>query len=336
MLFTQTMSSLLSASLPLQSALSICSEILNGRQERKFIRKILKGVNEGNRLGDVLSEFGGMFSPLYIALVSIGEESGNLAKVFERLSAYMKASRKMKQKMVQSLAYPMLVLATAVLVVFVLVLFVMPRLEGIFMAFSESSQQIVVKLEEMKSNLTFFAVLLGVLLLSSIVLFLVHRLSEEAAYFIDSMAIRIPVVGNVCKALQIHDFSFAMKILSDAHFPLVDSLVQAAEVVSNAALRRALLKIGESVSDGDDIGECFERNRVFPRYLSVWMKVAEKNGDAARAFNEIYEYYSMECENLLSGVSEFAEPIFILLTGGVIVLVIGQFVIPVFNLLGAL
>jgi len=70
MLFTQTMSSLLSAALPLQSALSICSEILNGRQERKFIRKILKGVNEGNRLGDVLSEFGGMFSPRILMLLN--------------------------------------------------------------------------------------------------------------------------------------------------------------------------------------------------------------------------------------------------------------------------
>ncbi|MBQ3800418.1 MAG: type II secretion system F family protein, partial [Treponema sp.] len=122
LLFTQTMHSLLRSSLPLQSALSVCSEILSGKGGRTFTGGILKAVNEGKKLADVLAGQKGTFSPLYVSLVSVGEESGTLADVFGHLASYIRDKKNLRQKIIQAMAYPALVLATAVAVIFVLML----------------------------------------------------------------------------------------------------------------------------------------------------------------------------------------------------------------------
>ena len=92
----------------------------------------------------------------------------------------------------------------------------------------------------------------------------------------------------------------------------------------------------ENVMDGMAVGEAFEREKIFPNYFTVWIKIAEENGNTSEAFREISDYYRFENENILSEITQSAEPVFILITGAIIISVIAQFVIPVFNLLGAL
>lgn len=336
LLFTQTMHSLLRSSLPLQSALSVCSEILSENSGRTFTGGILKAVNEGKKLADVLAGQKSTFSPLYVSLVAVGEESGTLADVFGHLASYIRGKKNLRQKIIQAMAYPALVLATAVAVIFVLMLLVMPRLEEIFMAFTESSKDIGNQMARMESHFRAGAFLLLALILGMLLLLVLHRSNGKAAFFIDSAVLRIPLLGKACMAMQMYDFSFAMKLLASTHFPIVPSLMQAKEVLSNRRLRKAVESACVSVTDGAGVGESFEAEGVFPKYLTVWIKIAEQNGNSAEAFSQICDYYSAENENILAGITAFAEPVFILVTGAIIIAVISQFVIPVFNLLGAL
>lgn len=336
LLFTQTMHSLLMSALSLQDSLSVCCEILSSSADKKFCKKILKLVNEGRRLNDALSEYGSLFSPLYLSLVYIGEESGTLSQVFGKLSEYLKERKNIRQKMIQALAYPVLVLFTAVIVIFILLMFVMPRLESIFMAFAETSDEIVLRAESIKTHLVTFSVFMAGVILALLALLFVHKFNEKVAFYIDSVLLKIPGIGKVLTVMQIHDFSFAMKLLSDARFPFVDSLRQAAKVLSNLRLRKAVLTVFEKVSDGRSAGECFEAESVFPKYLVIWIKIAERNGNTALAFSQISDYYSGENENILGEITAFAEPVFILITGIIIIGVISQFVLPVFKLLGTL
>lgn len=336
LLFTQTMSALLSSSLQLQDALAVCCEILSGRRDKKFCMKILKEVNEGRRLGEALAEFGGMLPPLYVPLVSIGEESGMLAQVFVKLSGYIKDRKNVRGKLIQALSYPVLVLVTAAAVVFILVLFVMPRLEQIFMAFTESSGEIGMQMARMRAHVYTACVIISALAVSGIVCAAIYAASDRAARALDSAALKIPGLGKIITAMQMHDFSFAMKLLSCARFPLVESLAYASAAVSNRRLKEAVLSVRDDVADGRDAGDAFASETVFPQYLSVWVKIAGRNGNTAEAFSELCDYYSAESEAILSGAAAVAEPVFILIAGAVIIAVISQFVIPVFTLLGAL
>lgn len=336
LLFTQTMHSLMKSSLPLQSALTVCSEIFTGSNEKKFTASLLKKVNEGMKLSESLESYREIFPAIYISLVSVGEESGNLCEVFGRLSEYLKDKKNLRQKLFQALAYPVIVMICAFAVIAVLVVFIMPRLEGIFQAFAGSSDEIKFQMMNIKKNLfvLFGAVItLGVVVLISMIL---RRVSDKCVYVMDSAVLKIPFISNVITTMQMHDFSFAMKLLSSAAFPLVPALKYSATVMKNRRIKSAVENACKKIMDGSKTGEAFESEGVFPKYLTVWIKIAQTNGNTFEAFNQICDYYSSENENLLSEITSFAEPFFILLTGLIIILVISQFVVPVFNLLGAL
>lgn len=335
LLFTQTMHSLLSSFLPLQSALAVCKEILTGKAEAKFTARILKKVNGGKKFSDALSEEK-MFPPLYVSLVSIGEESGTLPEVFGHLAAYLNGKRNMKRKTIQALLYPALVLATATAVVFILTAFVLPRLEGISEAFTNSSENIETQLNRIKTSSFASSIILSGLTAILATCLAARRLNAKAALAMDSVILKLPLIKGFAMAMQMHDFSFAMKLLAQTHFPFVQSLAYAKNVLSNIRVQKAVESACKSIACGRGAGKSFEDEKIFPEYLTVWVKIAEENGEAAEAFSQIFNYYQNESESLLTGIAQAAEPVFILITGAVIIAVIAQFVIPVFNLLGAL
>ena len=335
LLFTQTMHSLLSSFLPLQSALAVCKEVLTGKAEKKFTARILKKVNEGKKFSNALSDEK-LFPPLYVSLVSIGEESGTLPQVFGNLAAYLNGKRSMKRKIIQALLYPALVLATAIAVVFILAVFVLPRLEGIFEAFTNSSKNIETQLNKIKAG-SFVSIIISFSFMAILTVCLAaRRLNAKAALAIDSIILRIPLIKDFAMTMQMHDFSFAMKLLTQTHFPLLKSLAYAKNVLSNIRVQKAVESACKSIACGKTVGKAFEDEKVFPEYLTAWIKIAEENGEAAEAFSQIFNYYQNESESLLTSITQAAEPVFILITGAVIIAVIAQFVIPVFNLLGAL
>lgn len=335
LLFTQTMHSLLSSFLPLQSALAVCKEILTGKTETKFTAKILKKVNEGKKFSSALSEEK-VFPPLYVSLVSIGEESGTLPEVFGHLGAYLNGKRNMKRKIIQALLYPALVLATAAAVVLILTAFVLPRLEGIFEAFANSCENIETQLNRIKTSTFVSSIILFGLMAVLATCLAARRLNGKTALAIDSLILKLPLIRDFVMAMQMHDFSFAMKLLAQTHFPLIQSLAYAKNVLSNIRIQRAVESACKSIACGKDAGKAFEDEKIFPEYLTVWIKIAEENGETAEAFSQIFNYYQNESESLLASITQAAEPVFILITGAVIIAVIAQFVIPVFNLLGAL
>ncbi len=335
LLFTQTMHSLLSSFLPLQSALAVCKEVLTGKAEKKFTARILKKINEGKKFFNALSDEK-LFPPLYVSLVSIGEESGTLPQVFGHLAAYLNGKRSMKRKIIQALLYPALVLATAIAVVFILTIFVLPRLEGIFEAFTNSSENIETQISKVKSGSFVSIIILSSFMAILTICLAAHRLNAKAALAIDSIILRIPLIKDFAMTMQMHDFSFAMKLLTQTHFPLLKSLAYAKNVLSNIRVQKAVESACKSIACGKGVGKAFEDEKIFPEYLTAWIKIAEENGEAAEAFSQIFNYYQNESESLLTSITQAAEPVFILITGAVIIAVIAQFVIPVFNLLGAL
>ena len=332
LLFTQVMHSLLSSGLPLQDSLSVCSKILKGNG---FIRKALKDLTEGKKLSSSLSENKSL-PPLYASLVSIGEESGSLTEVFLRLSSYLKERKEIRRRIIQALIYPSCVLTASAAVVLILILIVIPELDFLFQAFCTSPD--LIRLESSKITLTVKAsgavlLLLILMILSCAIL---RKKNTRASAAIDSAVLRIPLVRDLAVTLSLHDFCFAMKVLCENHFPLAQSLAEASKVPGNARIREAVKSACRKITCGERTASAFESEDVFPEYFTAWINTAEENGRTERAFAELSDYYRSRSEGMLGFISQAAEPVFILITGMIVISVILTFVLPVFRLLGAL
>lgn len=341
LLFTQTMASLLKSSLNLQEALEICSEIYGNKSDKKFCKELSLAVNNGNLLNMALEKYEKEFSPLYLSLVKIGENSGTLTQVFEKLSEYLKAKKEIKEKIIQCLIYPIVVLVTAILIVFIIMFYVLPRIQGIFEVFSDNANDILLSITKVKANLTFAGIMLLSLVFGSLIFYLCYKKSRRGsekrfAILVDKIILKLPFIGENVTISQITDFSFAMKLLTSAYFPFTESMRLAQHVCTNLEIKKSVGNVFEKINQGKFIAESFEEEKSFPSYLLTWVKVAEKSGKTEEVFTQIYEYYSNETSNTIAKLVVSAEPVFILITGSIIISIIFQFVIPIFKMMGTL
>lgn len=336
LLFTQTMSSLLKSSLSLQDALTVCSEVSANKHDKAFCLVLVKSINNGNLLSSSLEKYQSFFSTLYISLIKIGEDSGTLPAVFERLSSYLKIKKETEGKIIQSLIYPLIVLFTTIIIVLLIIMYVFPRLQDIFNAFIDSSHEITEKILHIKLSFILLGGFCGILFFVGFLLFFLHKKNNKIAKKLDSILLRLPVLGKYILINQINDFSFAMKLLLETHFSFVESLLLSLNVCTNLKIKTALKNTYKKIALGKSIGESFEEEKVFPTYLVTWIKVAETSGDVETVFNQIYSYYSYENEHIVAGIVVSAEPVFILVTGIIVIWVVAQFVIPIFKMMGSL
>jgi len=330
------MSSLLKSGLSLQNSLEICSEITANKHNKELCKSIFQKVNNGYSLSESLNDYKSIFSNLYISLVKIGETIGTLDDVFEKLSKYLKSKKQIHEKILQALIYPFVVLIAVVFVILVTVLFVYPRIESVFEVFTENSQEVALKINSLKSGLMIFCFIFLVLILSITLISILYKISSRFRLLFDSLVLKLPVLGNYIKTIETNDFSFAMKILCSSYIPFSESLLKAKDVVKNRSYRKALKDVHDRIVTGADIATAFENENIFPAYLITWINLAQNTGRIDDVFSQIYEYYNTESENISSRIVVTIEPALILLTGLFVFLLVINFVLPIFNLLGAL
>lgn len=336
LLFTEIMASLLGSGLSLQESLAIAATIPAGSNDRNFFRSLSKGVMEGKVLSEVIKEYENQFGVLYVSLIQIGEETGKLSEVFEKLTEFLKGKKETKEQILKNSIYPVLVLLTAILVVFVIVAFVFPRLEGILEAFGGISDELGRKIDTLETSIKWTGFIVSIICLGVVLVSILYRFEKKVRFFFDSMLINIPVLSKYIIYSETYDFAFSMKLLSNEYYPFEKSMLLSSKVIKNKAYQKSVLSVYEKVIQGKQIGKSFEEEKYFPEYLVSWIKIAEKNGNLKNSFTNIYEFFRKEMRNFSSRFSTILEPLFILITGLIVIGIIVQFVIPIFNMVGTL
>lgn len=335
-MFTQNMSSLLKSGLSLQDSLVVCEKINNCKNNANFCKFLKKKISEGESLSNALKSFENKISSFYISLMEIGEETGALCDIFEKLSEYLKEKKKIKDKLRQAFTYPFIVMLTAVFVISVIVIFVFPRLESIFEVFTESSEVVALKMNGIKNGITIFCVIAILIMFVSFAIFVLKRVNVKFSFYFDKMILHIPFIKKYFITSNINDFSYAMKILCLSSISFSESVKKASGVIKNRYYRSRVEKVYQKIVEGNDIASTFESEKIFPLYLTSWILIAQTTGNIEDVFIQVSDYYKNENENIMQEIIVSAEPIFILITGILIFILVGQFVLPIFSLLGTL
>lgn len=331
--FSENMSALLNAGLPLQESLKVCQQITNKKGLIQICSNILNSLKNGESLHNSLKKSTLFFPPLYIELIRIGESSGDICTVFNKLCDYYKSKQTLKQKIVQSLTYPCIVLGTSLIVLACIIFFVFPRMETIFEVLSVSNQMLMDKMDSVYK--TTKLVLLGIvfLIIISILLYVLYQREKRIKYHLDYLLLQTPFVGMYLKIRETNDFSFAMELLTSSGMSLLSSLEQASRVVSNCVYRKAVMDVQLMVSEGGSISKAFQKHSVFPPYVITWIGIGEMTGTVSGVFRQIHTYFDKESSRILDNIMKNLEPIFIVITGLIMFVLVVQFVLPVFSLL---
>ncbi|MBR0100650.1 MAG: type II secretion system F family protein [Treponema sp.] len=331
--FTVSMSALLNSSLQVQDAVSLCKETSRTKEVRILCMELISVLNKGEKLNTALQSIRKGIPPIYTAIVKIGEESARLPLVFEKLASYLFKLNERQSKLRVSLIYPLTVLSAALILCSVILFYVFPRMSDIFsiMNFDEK-----IRLPDL--NMLTFRFIRGIILMLALIFIpiVLHKKNSASKSFIDAVILKIPFLNESIKNRECENYSFAMELLTESGVPLYKSMQLANKVIINSHFRKSAETAARLVCEGTPVSESFETAGNFPSYMIQWLNIGEKTGRVTEVFNSIHSFYEKKSETERNTGMTLIEPVCILLTGGIVAILICNFVLPIFNIMGDL
>jgi Type II secretory pathway, component PulF len=334
--FTQVLATLMANGLQLKDALSIARQL--GTQAAAPLFEHVEGrVAKGDSLYDSLLTWQSSIPPIYLGLVRIGEKTGDLATVFQRLGEYLAGRQAMRTKMINSLVYPLFVLGVAVAGIVLLVTIILPKMTGMISSLNpEAAAAYMRNITALKTSAA-IALLLALVLFAAIVAFArIRSRNGDWGRRIDASLLKIPVVASFLRCSFGLNFSFAMETLLASGYSLEDALEESAFVVGNKAYRAALGSARENVIKGRALSSSLAAEKIFPQVLTGWMAVGEGANDLLKSFAQVKAYYQKATDSLYSRFMSLTEPALIVAVGAILITLILTFITPIFTMMGNL
>ncbi|MGD1090360.1 MAG: type II secretion system F family protein [Bryobacteraceae bacterium] len=313
--FTQEISTLLNAGVPLDRALSITAELTEHGPFRSLVLDVVRVLKGGKSLADSLATHPSHFSELYINMVRAGEASGALAQIFDRLSEFERTRDDLRGYIVSSLIYPALLTCVGFGSIFVLLNFVVPRFALIF---SDPRMKIptptLIMLEMSKLVQSYWlpvAVVIAVAVLS----FQTFIRTRSGALWWDGFRLRVPLLGDALRKAETARFARAMATLVSASVPLVQSLGISRGILNNRRIAASLEGIAQGVKRGEGIAAPMQRAGEFPPLASHLLSVGEETGHLDAMFTRMADIYENETRTAIRRFTSLFEPLIILVMG---------------------
>ncbi len=316
--FTQELSTLLNAGVPLDRALSITGELTDRASFRLLVQDILRIVKGGKSLADSLAAHPEHFSDLYVNMVRAGEASGSLAAVFERLSEFERTRDDLRGYILSSMAYPCLLFLVGAGSILVLMNFVVPRFASVFeQSRIEMPLPTKILLEGSKFMQAYGWLGLGILVALVLGFYSYIRTSAGRLWW-DTLRLRIPLLGDALRKAETARFARAMGTLVSNSVPLVQSIGIAGATLNNRRIAGSLEAVSLGVKRGEGIATPLRRAGQFPPLASHLLSVGEETGRLDQMFVRMADIYDADTRAAIRRFTSLFEPLVILVMGLVV------------------
>jgi type IV pilus assembly protein PilC len=357
MIFTRQLATLIDAGLPLLRGLNVLAKQEKDLVLRNTINALADAVSSGSTFSESMAQHPKIFNKLYVNMVKAGELGGVLELVLNRLAEFQEKAQKIKNKVVSAMAYPVIVLIIAVVILLFLLAFIVPKFQAIFNDMLAGKElpaltRGVIGASDLVKN--FFSwpwggVLPGMgasgatedlvktfttpnLLLSVVVIVAVvtsykwYSGTEGGRVMIDKIKLRAPLFGDLTRKSSISRFSRTLGTLVTSGVPILQALNITRDTAGNAIVADAITKVHDAVKEGESIVAPLEASGVFPPMVISMVDVGEETGQLPEMLLKIAEVYDDEVDNAVEGLTSLLEPIMIVF----LALIVGTIVIALF------
>jgi len=332
LLFCRHMYTLLKAGVPIMGALKGLQESTDNKSLSRVILSIREGLDSGHELSSTLADHPRFYSPFFVAMVRVGELTGTLEEVFLRLFHHMEFEKFMRDQVRAAVRYPAFVVATMVIAIVIINVFVIPAFAKVYQGFKAELPTITKMLIAFSD---FMVASWPALLVALIALVIAARSfvgTARGRLAWDELKLKVPVAGPIVLKATLARFarSFALAIRSGV--PAVQALTMVANTVDNVYVARKIEAMREGVERGESVLRTALQTQVFTPVVLQMVAVGEETGALDDLMSEIADMYQREVEYDLKSLASQIEPILVVALGGlVLVLALGVF-LPIWDL----
>ncbi len=323
--FTQELSTLLNAGVPLDRALAITAELTERAAFRAIVLDVLRVLKGGKSLADSLATHSEYFSDLFTNMVRAGEASGALAVVFERLSEFERSRDDLRNYIVSSMIYPTLLCLVGLASVVILLTFVVPRFASLF---EDSHMEMPLPTRMMLEVSDVVRTWWWVAALAAAGAFTAARLyigGAKGRLNWDRWRLKLPLLGDALRKAETARFARAMGTLVAHTVPLVQSISISGAILNNRYIARGLEAVSQGVKRGEGIAAPLTKAAVFPPLAGHLLTVGEETGRLDTMFNRMADIYEEDTRASIKRFTAIFEPVVILVMG----VIVGGFILSI-------
>jgi type IV pilus assembly protein PilC len=335
--FTRQLSTLQDAGLPILRSL----QILETQQRPGLLKAIIGGVADevegGGTLSDAMAKFPKAFDKLYVNMINAGELGGVLDLILSRLADFMEKAAKLKKKVIGAMIYPVVVISIAVAIVSMIMIFVIPKFQQIFLDFHTDLPGITQVLLDVSN---WFAKDYGwaYVLFSPIALILLIklvRMSDGGKFAVDVVKLKIPILGSILAKTSIARFTRTLGTLISAGVPILDALNITKETCGNEVYSRALLRVHDAIREGESMADPLRATKVCDALVVNMIDVGEETGDLDKMLIKIADNYDSDVDVLVGSLISILEPVMVVCLGCIVGFIVVALFAPMISLIQA-
>jgi len=332
MLFTQDLSALLAAGLPVDRALATLIQVTEKERFKEVLKDVLRSVQSGSYLSDAIAKHPAAFSNFYVSMVRAGEAGGVLESVLDRLGLFLETSQELKDYIKSALVYPIFLVFVGGISIIILMTFVIPRFSVIFADLGQAiplSTRILIGISQVLQTwwwLILLAIGAGV--------YCIFRYVQTPAgrRQLDDWKLRLPMVGDLVRKIEAARFARTLGTLSRSGVSMLLALNLVKDVIGNSLMVDALKRVYERVKEGDRLSKSLADSHIFPSLAVQMITVGEESGRLDEMLLRVAENYEKNIRNTVKRFISFLEPAMILGMGLVVGFIVISMLMAIFSM----
>ncbi len=332
---SRTLSVMISASVPLVEALKNITLQIQNPKLKMVMLDVTTEVESGARLSDALERHPKVFTPFFSNMIRSGETSGQLEGVLEYLADQQEKDYDLTSKIRSSMMYPAFILVAMVVVGFIMMSFVVPKLLDIF---KESNIELPLSTRVLIAVSGFFSSYWLFILIGTVVLAFVGSFAYQTPggrQVWDAVKIRLPIFGKIYNNIYVVRFARTLATLIQGGVDQVSALEIVSGVVGNAVWKKIIFDTIQEVNEGNSMTTAFLRSKYVPTMVSQMLAVGEETGRLQEVLNRIAEFFRREVDNHVAGLVSLIEPIIIVVLGIGVGFMVSSILLPMYQMTNA-
>ncbi len=324
--FTRELAQLLKAGLPLYESLLTIEEKYRRHPHHSLFLDLCDHLKEGSSLSTALRRYPETFDRIYLSMVQVAEQSGNLAHVFDQLAQLITRQQKLKKQLVSALSYPAFLALFCFLIVCGLLFFVVPSMKELFEGRAlHPVTSLILSISNFANNHFLVLAISFVTLVVGAVTFTQTVAGKRELY---RFTLQIPFLKTLLLHSSLVRFCRALAMLLEGGVPLLESLALARNVVKSPLFEGAIQEAEKKVIQGERLSSALKQEAVIPSLVIRMLSLAEETGKMGEAFYSLTEIYEEEMEKHLAQINTFLQPVLLITLGAIVGLVVLSILLP--------
>jgi type IV pilus assembly protein PilC len=315
-------------------SLAVITEQIESKELHTVLSEVRKDVEQGKTLSNSLAKYPKIFSQFWVSLVEVGEASGTMPMVLNKLTVYSEQEAAFRSTVTSALVYPGVLFFVCMGAIAFFALFVSPRFESIF-------DSMHVELPAITKTLLFvfkfvkaqILLIIGVMI-GLFFMFKSYIKTDQGRLLFEKTMFNMPVFGKIYKLIIVERFASQMSILVDSGVPILYALEITGKLVENKTCALIVANIRESVREGKLLADPMQESDFFPSMAVQMIKVGEETGELGQMLKHVSNFYQRNVEAFMKRLGTLIEPVMLVFMGGVIGVIVLAMFLPLFNLTG--